>query len=87
MDTGAPMAEVARALILARQARRGPVTSARIRRSRWPSATPRPDSSPGAFARSPADRLATAMRIAVPPDNSGLAKRSPGAWRPAADRP
>jgi ANTAR domain len=59
MDARMSMAEVARALILAIQAHRGPVTSAQIRRSPWPAATPRLDSFPDAFVRSLAGRLGT----------------------------
>ncbi len=53
MDAGVPMAEVARAFILATQARRRPVTTAQVRRSPLPLASPRPDSFPAAFGRWP----------------------------------
>jgi ANTAR domain len=87
MDAGVPMAEVARALILATQARRGPVTTAQIRKSRWPAAAPRPHSFPDALARSSAGRLGSAKWIALPGDSSRLAQRSRGTWPPAAGRP
>ena len=86
MDTGTPMAEVARALIFATQARRGPVTTAQIRKSRWPAPASRPDSLPDAFPRSPAGRLGIAKGSARPRDDWRLARRSPDAWPPTAGR-
>jgi ANTAR domain len=82
MDTRVPMAEVARGFILGTQARRRPVTTAQVRRSPWPVATPRADSFPGAFGRW--QGLGSRPRTARAHDSG---KRPFGSWPPSAGRP
>jgi hypothetical protein len=81
MDTGVPMADVARAFILGTQADRRPVTTAQVRRSPWPSTTTRPDSLPGALGRWPGLRARPRTTRAHDSANRRL-----GAGSPSADR-
>ena len=87
MDTGTPMAEVARALIIATATSRRPVTTAQIRRSPWPAATPRRDSYTDDFARSLAGRLGSLGRASRANDDRASAQRSLGPWSPSSGDP
>ena len=87
MDTGTPMAAVARALIVATATSRRPVTTAQIRKSPWPAAPPRRDSFPDSFARSLAGRLGSPGRASRANDDSGSAQRSLGTWSPSSGGP
>ena len=78
MDSGTPMAAVARALIVATATSRRPVTTAPIRRSPGPAATPRRDSYPDGFARSLASRLGSLGRASRASDDRASAQRSLG---------
>jgi hypothetical protein len=79
MDTGTPMAEVARALIvIATATSRRPGTTAQTCGIPWPAATPRRDPFPAGFARSLAGRLGTPRRGSRADGASRSAKRSLG---------